>query len=140
VLGEHGWVGLAIFLAIFAVFFLDMWHIRRQVRDRPDLEWIGDLARALSQSMLIFMTGAAFVGIAFSPLQYYLFALAVCASAALRRAAAAPVSAPAGSRRPRRDQPGDGAAAPVSAPAESRVAPVLPGSWRHSAQPVKPSR
>ena len=140
VLGEHGWVGFTIFLAIFAVFFLDMWHIRRQVRDRPDLEWIGDLARALSQSMLIFMAGAAFVGIAFSPLHYYLFALAVSASAALRRAAAASVSAPAGSRRLRRDQPGDGAAAPVSAPAESRVAPVLPGSWRHRPQPVKPSR
>ena len=45
VLGEHGWIGLAIFFAIFAVFFLDMRRIRRQVRDRPDLEWLGDLAR-----------------------------------------------------------------------------------------------
>ena len=40
VLGEHGWIGLAIFVAIFAVFFLDMRHIRRKVRDRPDLEWL----------------------------------------------------------------------------------------------------
>ena len=45
--------------------------------------------------MLIFMAGAAFVGIAFYPLQYYLFALAVSASAALHRAAAAPVPMPA---------------------------------------------
>jgi probable O-glycosylation ligase (exosortase A-associated) len=118
-LGEHGWVGLTIFLGIFAVFFLDMQRIRRRVRDRPDLEWIGDLARALSMSMLIFMSGAAFVGIAYQPLQYYLFALAVSASAALHRAAAAS----------------------VSAPAESRVVvPVLPGSWRHRVRPVKPSR
>jgi putative inorganic carbon (HCO3(-)) transporter len=117
VLGEHGWIGLAIFFAIFAMFFLDMRRIRRLVRDRPDLEWLGDLARALSHSMLIFMAGAAFVGIAFQPLQYYLFALAVSASAALHRAAAA--QAPA--------------------PAESRVAPTLPG-WRQRITQVKPSR
>ena len=103
VLGEHGWIGFGIFFAIFAVFFLDMRRIRRQVRDRPDLEWLGELALALSHSVLIFMAGAAFVGIAFYPLQYYLFALAVSASAALRRAAAAPAPASAnpGSRRPR---------------------------------------
>jgi probable O-glycosylation ligase (exosortase A-associated) len=118
VLGEHGWIGLAIFFAVFAVFFRDMWRIRRQVRDRPDLEWLGDLARALSHGVLIFMAGAAFVGIAFYPLQYYLLALAVCASAALRRAAAAP----------------------VSAPADSRVTPALAGGWRQRAAQAKPSR
>jgi putative inorganic carbon (hco3(-)) transporter len=46
---------------------------------------LGDLARALSQGVLIFMAGAAFVGIAFQPLQDDLFALAVSASAALRQ-------------------------------------------------------
>ena len=116
-LGEHGWIGLTIFLTIFAVFFLDMRHIRRKVRDRPDLEWLGDLARALSHGVLIFMAGAAFVGIAFQPLQYYLFALAVSASAALHRAATAP----------------------APAPAESRVAPALPG-WRQRITQVKSSR
>ncbi len=116
VLGEHGWIGLAIFFAIFAVFFLDMRRIRRQVRDRPDLEWLGDLARALSHGVLIFMAGAAFVGIAFYPLQYYLFALAVSASAALHRAAAAPVSGP-------------------TEPA--RIAPAAPDGWRQRAAQMK---
>ena len=118
VLGEHGWIGLAIFFSVFAVFFLDMRRIRRQVRDRPDLEWLGDLARALSHGVLIFMAGAAFVGIAFYPLQYYLFALAVSASAALRRAAAAP----------------------ARTPAEARIAPVLPGGWRQRAAYMRPLR
>ncbi|GGJ45241.1 putative O-glycosylation ligase, exosortase A system-associated [Neoroseomonas lacus] len=86
VLGEHGWVGLAIFLATFAVFFLNMRSVRRAARARPELEWIGDLARALSHGVLIFMAGAAFVGIAFYPLHYYLLALAVSTSAALHRA------------------------------------------------------
>ncbi len=120
VLGEHGWVGFAIFSAIFAVFFLDMRRIRRQVRDRPDLEWLGELARALSHSILIFMAGAAFVGIAFYALHYYLFTLAVCASAALHRAAAAP--------------------APAPAPADSGATPDLPRGWRQRAAQAKPSR
>ncbi|SEP50546.1 probable O-glycosylation ligase, exosortase A-associated [Rhodospirillales bacterium URHD0017] len=118
VLGEHGWIGLAIFLAIFAVFFLDMRRIRRQVRGRPDLEWLGDLARTLSHCMLIFMAGGAFIGVAFQPLQYYLFALAVSASAALHRAAAVP----------------------APAPAESYVASVMPGGWRQRAAQVKPAQ
>lgn len=118
VLGEHGWIGLAIFFAIFAVFFLDMWRIRRRVRDRPDLAWLGDLARALSHGILIFMAGAAFVNIAFYPLHYYLFAMAVCASAALHRAARVP--------------------APASA--ASPVTPVMAGGWRQRAAQAKPSR
>lgn len=118
VLGEHGWIGLAIFFSVFAVFFLDMRRIRRQVRHRPDLEWLGDLSRALSHSVLIFLAGAAFVGIAFYPLQYYLFALAVSASAALHRAAAAP--------------------APKSV--EARIAPALAGGWRQRVEHMRPSR
>lgn len=121
VLGEHGWIGLAIFVAIFAVFFLDMRHIRRKVRDRPDLEWLGDLARALTHGVLIFMAGAAFIGIAFYPLQYYLFALAVSASAALHRAAAAPAPAPANS--------GVAPALPMAPPQAAASAPHLP-AWR----------
>lgn len=119
VLGEHGWIGLAIFFAIFVVFFLDMRRIRRKVRDRPDLEWLGDLARALSHGVLIFMAGAAFVGIAFYPLHYYLFALAVCASAALHRAAAT---------------------APEPKPADTLVTPALPGGWRQRAGQANASR
>lgn len=87
VLGEHGWIGLAIFLATFGVFFLDMRRVRRAVRGNSELEWLGDLARALSHGILIFMVAASFVGIAFYPLHYYLLAIAVSTSAALHRAA-----------------------------------------------------
>ncbi|WP_428662813.1 putative O-glycosylation ligase, exosortase A system-associated [Reyranella sp.] len=115
VLGEQGWIGLAIFFTIIVVFFVDMQRIRRQVRNRPDLEWLGDLARALSHGMLIFMAGAAFVSIAFQPLQYYLLALAVSASAALHRAAAQP----------------------APAAAEARITPALPAGWRRRAAQAK---
>lgn len=100
VLGEHGWIGFAIFSTIISVFFFHMWRIRRQVRNKPDLQWVGDLARALSHGMLIFMAGAAFVSIAFQPLQYYMLALAVSASAALHRAMGAPTPVAAEARDP----------------------------------------
>nr|WP_255568770.1 DUF5935 domain-containing protein [Neoroseomonas alba] len=95
ILGEHGWIGLGIFAALLAVMFFDMWRVRRASRGDPELEWLGDLARALSHAMLIFMAGGAFVGIAFYPLHYYLFAFAVCARAALQRARRGVAVAPA---------------------------------------------
>jgi probable O-glycosylation ligase (exosortase A-associated) len=85
VLGEHGWVGLGIFSLILAVYFRDMLLLGRRARGRPEQAWLADLARSLIQSMLIFMAGAAFVGIAFYPLHYYLLALAVCATSAAAR-------------------------------------------------------
>jgi len=86
VLGEQGWIGLGIFLAIFAVFFLSMRRVRRRARHREDLAWMGGLASALMQSMLIFMAGAAFSGIAHQPLHYYLIVFAVSLSAVMVRA------------------------------------------------------
>ncbi len=85
VLGEQGWIGLGIFLAIFAVFFLGMRRVRKRARRREDLAWMGGLASALMQSMLIFMAGAAFSGIAHQPLHYYLIVFAVSLSAVLAR-------------------------------------------------------
>ncbi|MBR0670149.1 DUF5935 domain-containing protein [Neoroseomonas soli] len=86
VLGEHGWVGAAIFGAILLTFFANMRTLRQRARDNESLQWLDSLALALMQSMVIYLAGAAFVGIAFQPLHYYLFALAVCATAFLARA------------------------------------------------------
>jgi O-antigen ligase len=90
VLGEQGWLGLGIFLSILAVFFLGMMKVRRRARRREDLAWMDGLASALMQSTLIFMAGAAFSGIAFQPLQYYLIMFAVSLSAVMARVGAAP--------------------------------------------------
>jgi len=83
VLGEHGWVGAAIFGGILLTFFLNLRAVRSRTRDSEDLQWLGSLAQALTRSMLIYLSGAAFVGVAFQALHYYLFALAVCSTAFL---------------------------------------------------------
>jgi probable O-glycosylation ligase (exosortase A-associated) len=90
VLGEQGWIGLGIFLSIFAVFFLSMMRVRYRARRREDLAWMGGLASALMQSTLIFMTGGVFSAIAHQPLQYYLIMFAVSLSALMARVRAVP--------------------------------------------------
>lgn len=90
VLGEQGWVGLGIFLSIFAVFFFGMMRVRYKARRREDLAWMVGLASALMQSTLIFMVGAAFVGIAHQPLHHYLIMFAVSLIVLMARVGAAP--------------------------------------------------
>jgi probable O-glycosylation ligase (exosortase A-associated) len=110
VLGEQGWIGLGIFLSIFAAFFLSMMRVRHRARRREDLAWTGGLASALMQSTLIFMVGAAFSGIAYQPLHYYLFMFAVSLSAVMARVGAVP-------------------ALPVAPPQAAASLPNLP-AWR----------
>jgi putative inorganic carbon (hco3(-)) transporter len=90
VLGEQGWVGLGIFLSIFAAFFLGMMRVRYKARGRKDLAWMKGLASALMQSTLIFMVGGVFSGIAHQPLHYYLIMFAVSLSALMARELAVP--------------------------------------------------
>jgi putative inorganic carbon (hco3(-)) transporter len=118
VLGELGWIGLGIFFSIIGVFFLGMMRVRRRTRRREDLAWMGGLASALMQSTLIFMAGAAFIGVAFQPLQYYLIMFAVCLSSVMARV-------------------GSVSGQPVAPPQASAPAPHLP-AWRGRA--TRPSR
>jgi len=70
-LGEHGYVGLGLFLALG----IACWSIARRLirasRDRPDLVWAGNLARAMQISLLGYAVGGAFVNIAYWELPYY---------------------------------------------------------------------
>jgi probable O-glycosylation ligase (exosortase A-associated) len=85
VLGEQGWIGFGIFFSIFTVFFFGLMRVRRGARRREDQAWMRELASALMHSMLIFMAGAAFSGIAYQPLQYYLIMFAVSLSSLAAR-------------------------------------------------------
>jgi probable O-glycosylation ligase (exosortase A-associated) len=75
VLGEEGWLGLGIFLAIAGLSYLSLWSVIRQCKGNPQLQWCGDLAKALMSGLTILMTCGAFIGIAFQPFLYYMFAI-----------------------------------------------------------------
>ncbi len=72
-LGEQGYPGLALWLIINIAGVVRMEVVRRRHRDPADpYAWGGSLAGALQSAQLIYMLGAAFVGIAFQPFIYML--------------------------------------------------------------------
>ena len=66
VLGEEGWPGFVLWLAIHLGGTVRMEVLRRRYRRGPqDEAWVAALAGALSSAPLIYLVGGAFVDIAF---------------------------------------------------------------------------
>lgn len=68
-LGEQGYPGLALWLALQISGLLQMELIRRRWKNRqePDEAWAAPLANALQLAQVVYMIGSLFVGIAFQP-------------------------------------------------------------------------
>jgi probable O-glycosylation ligase (exosortase A-associated) len=84
-LGEHGWVGLGLFLSLLVSTGLTLLRVRWQSRSMDGLEWCRDLASGLIISLVIVMVCGMFIGIAFQTEIYYLFALATMLAGYVRR-------------------------------------------------------
>lgn len=103
VLGEHGFVGLGIFGALIATFFASLRRLVRRTRTIAELAWMHDLAWAMMVAGVTYFCGSAFIGVAFEPFHYYLFALTAALLNHYARAtamAATPRAAPLGQPRP----------------------------------------
>ena len=90
-LGEQGYPGLALWLAISLGGIFRMEVLRRRYKDGEDA-WAGSLAGALQTAHLVYLLGAAFIAIAFQPFIYMLVGAQIGLDTYLarRRAAAAP--------------------------------------------------
>jgi probable O-glycosylation ligase (exosortase A-associated) len=73
-LGEQGWPGLALWLAINLGGVVRMEVIRRRYRKStdPGEAWIAPLASGLQMAHLVYLLGGTFIGIAFQPFVYEL--------------------------------------------------------------------
>ena len=73
-LGEQGYPGLALWLAINLIGLILMEAIRRRYRKSSDPEeaWIAPLASALQSAHLVYLLGSAFIAIAFQPFVFEL--------------------------------------------------------------------
>jgi probable O-glycosylation ligase (exosortase A-associated) len=77
-LGEHGFVGLALYLGLaFLTVRRCSWIIRQSVK-RDDLKWAATLATMVQVSLLGFGVGGAFLSLVYYDVPYYLMALVVC--------------------------------------------------------------
>ena len=76
-LGEHGYIGLVLFLSLlFAGWTTANW-IRRRSRGVADLKWAYDLASMIQVSLVGYMVGGAFLDMTYFDVTYYLLAALV---------------------------------------------------------------
>jgi probable O-glycosylation ligase (exosortase A-associated) len=85
VLGEHGYIGLGLFLWLFICAYLSMSQLQRKVKDIEDLAWARDLASMLQISLTAFMVGGALLEVAILDLYYTFIAVAISVDVIVRR-------------------------------------------------------
>jgi putative inorganic carbon (HCO3(-)) transporter len=69
-LGEQGWVGLFLFLAIGGTTFWSTTRIRKRCKGRPELAWLHELAGMIQVSMVGYAVGGSFLSLAYLDLAY----------------------------------------------------------------------
>lgn len=74
-LGEQGFPGLLLFLALLWVAWRNCARVRKRLRDVPDKKWAFDLASMLQVSLVAYMIAGAFLPMPYFDLTYQLFAL-----------------------------------------------------------------
>ena len=77
ILGEHGFVGLGLFLLMWMV----TWHwagwLRTKARRDPETEWASVLGSMVQVSLVGYAVGGAFLSLAYFDLPYYLLVMVV---------------------------------------------------------------
>jgi probable O-glycosylation ligase (exosortase A-associated) len=70
VLGQHGFIAFGLFMAMLCGTMLSYSDIYKKTRGRPELEWMGQYARALQTGMVGFLVSGAFLNLAYFDLLY----------------------------------------------------------------------
>lgn len=108
ILGDHGFIGLFIYLAMWFSTYRTAGKLKKLTENRPDILWIRDLGRMIQVSLIGFFVGGAFLSLAYWDVPFYILVLVV----SLDRLARRPVEAPA--------------SPPVAGPAESAMTNAHP--------------
>ncbi|WP_119352652.1 putative O-glycosylation ligase, exosortase A system-associated [Azohydromonas sediminis] len=77
VLGEHGWVGLILFLSLLGLTWLKCNSLIRYGKKHTDEMWTKDLGAMVQVSMVAYLTAGAFLGLAYFDYIYHLIAIVV---------------------------------------------------------------
>jgi probable O-glycosylation ligase (exosortase A-associated) len=83
VLGEHGFVGLVLFLALGLFTWISASRIRRKTEDTGDIAWMARLARMTQVSLVAYATAGAFLGMAYYDYAYNLVLIVIICEAIL---------------------------------------------------------
>ncbi|HZV67490.1 MAG TPA: putative O-glycosylation ligase, exosortase A system-associated [Telluria sp.] len=99
-LGEHGFVGLGLYLLLGLLSWRTGSRVIKHAAKRPHLKWAGVLATMLHVSMIGFGVGGAFLSLLYFDVPYYLMAIMVITGVIVEREVAAEAAA---AKHPRRD-------------------------------------
>jgi probable O-glycosylation ligase (exosortase A-associated) len=110
VLGEQGFPGLFIFLGILFTSLWKLERLRKRWPSDPSRRWVHDLAEMLQFSLLGYLFGGTFLGLAYFDLPYYVVVSTILLEHIAERQTA-PVPAPAVETRPARPALGSAPAA-----------------------------
>lgn len=94
VLGEHGYIGLMLYLALCFAAWRNVARVMSLTRDKPELLWARDMATSLQIAMVGFLVGGAAL-----PMAYYDGFLIIAAMGACLRALVEPAIAAVPLRR-----------------------------------------
>ena len=76
-LGEHGWIGLLLFLTLGMLSFFNAARIRKKALERPETLWARDLAGMIQVSMVGYAVGGAFLSLAYWDLPYNIMVMLI---------------------------------------------------------------
>ena len=85
VMGQHGFIGLGLFLLLGLLSWRTANRIIRVAKLQPDQQWAGLLARMLQCSLVAYASGAAFLGLAYFDLPYHIMITLVAVEQLLKR-------------------------------------------------------
>ena len=77
ILGQHGFIGLGLFLLVFGLAWLNGGWIVRNAKNRPDMEWANDLAAMCQVSLVGYAVGGAFLNLTYFDLPYYIVVILI---------------------------------------------------------------
>ncbi|RQO58694.1 putative O-glycosylation ligase, exosortase A system-associated [Paucibacter sp. KBW04] len=79
VLGEHGFVGLFIFLLLWFFVWRSAGRLYREGRKKPETQWFSDLGAMCQVSLVGYLVGGAFLSLSYYDLPYNIMILVVLA-------------------------------------------------------------
>ena len=91
ILGEQGFVGLALYLSMLIMAYLGAGRTARRVASVPDAGWQVDLGRMVQVSLVGYAAAGAFLGLAYFDLLFNLYAMVVLNRVILEHRLAEPV-------------------------------------------------
>lgn len=78
VLGDHGWIGLFMFITLMVCAWRTGTRVRKYCMTQPDLKWAEDLSRMCQVCILGYAISGSFLSLAYFDLYYDIIIILVC--------------------------------------------------------------